>query len=148
MPNTHIQQLEDILTGKGLNSALAFLNQRVPYRFTAIYRLNKDNLELVELVDKLDDPSTAPLARIPFSNSFCEVAVRDGSLVTPDTTLDKKLDGRPYQGIIKSYVGLPLMQATGALFGSLCHYDYDTQLIDDDEFAFLQEAAALIPKSL
>lgn len=148
MPHIPIQQLEEILTGKGLHSALAFLNQRVPHRFTSIYRLKQNNLELVELVDKLDDPSTAPLACVPFSNSFCEVAIRDGSLVTSNTTLDKKLDGRPYQGIINSYVGLPLMQPTGELFGTLCHYDYDTQLINDDEFAFLQEAAVLLPRSL
>lgn len=148
MVKLEMQQLEEILNSQGLHSALKFLNQRVSHRFTAVYRLDKDALEVVNLVDKLDDPRTAAASRVTFSNSFCEVAIQDGSLVTSDSAIEKKLDGRPYQGIISSYVGLPLMLPGGVLFGTLCHYDYDKQLMNDDEFAFLQLAATLLPRSL
>ena len=144
MVNTHLQTLEQILQSHDLRGALEFLNQQVSHRFTAIYRLNKDSMEIVELVDKLNDPSTAPLSRVPFSQSFCEIAVRDGSLVTSNSALEKRLDGATYQGILASYVGLPLMGSTGVLFGSLCHYDYQKQPISDDEFAFLQQASVLL----
>ena len=143
-----LDHLEEILNTQGLHSALAFLNQRVSHRFTAIYRLDKNDLEMIELIDKRNDPNTAPLSRVPFLQSFCEVAIRDGSLVTSNSMLDHRLDARPNQGIITSYVGLPLMQSEGNLYGTLCHYDYDEQSISDDEFAFLQQAAGLIIHSL
>lgn len=144
MVNTQLQSLEQILHSQGLHAALEFLNQQVTHRFTAVYRLNKDSMEIVELVDKLNDPSTAPLSRVPFSQSFCEVAVRDGSLVTSNSALEKKLDGAPYQGVLTSYVGLPLMRPAGDLFGTLCHYDYEEQAISDDTFSFLQQASVLL----
>lgn len=143
-----LQQLEQILATDGLQSALEFLNQQVTHRFTAVYRLDKTDLEIVELIDKISDPSTAPLSRVPFSQSFCELVVQDGSLATTNSALDKKFDGRTYQGIIASYVGLPLLRPTGELFGSLCHYDYKEQPISDDEFSFLQQAAVLLARSL
>jgi hypothetical protein len=33
------------------------------------------------------------------------------------------------------------------LFGSLCHYDYE-QAVSDDEFSFLQQAAVVLARSL
>ena len=76
---THqLHHLEEILKLQGLNAALKFLNERVAHRFTAIYRLDKDDLQMVELIDKNNEPATAPMPRVPFSQSFCEVAVRDG----------------------------------------------------------------------
>ena len=89
MVNTKLQPLEQILHSQGLHAALEFLNQQVTHRFTAIYHLNKDSMEIVELVDKFNDPSTAPLSRVPLSQSFCEVAMRDGALVTSNSALDK-----------------------------------------------------------
>lgn len=148
MVNIQIQELEDILKSKGMHSALDFLNQRVSHRFTAVYHLDKDALQIVELIDKLGDATTAPSSRVSFSQSFCEIAVQESSLVTSDSALDRKLDGRPNQGVLSSYVGLPLMLPGGVLFGTLCHYDYDEQMINDDEFVFLQNAASILPKYL
>ena len=148
MANIQMQELENILDEKGMRSALEFLNQRVSHRFTAVYHLDKDALEIVELIDKLDDATTAPPSRVSFSQSFCEIAAQEGSLVTSDSAHDKKLDSRPNQGVLSSYVGLPLMLPGGVLFGTLCHYGYDEQMISDDEFVFLQNAAGVLPKYL
>lgn len=148
MIKNRIQEFENILNTLGVHAALEFLNQQVTHRFTAIYRLDKADLEIVELIDKLNDPSTAPLPRVPFSQSFCELVVQEGSLTTINSARDKKLDGRTYQGIISSYVGLPLLRPTGELFGTLCHYDYSEQPISDDEFSFLKQAAVLLTQSL
>lgn len=124
------------------------MNRRVAHRCTVVYRVDGDNLEMVELVDKLGDPATAVPAPILLSQSFCQVALRDGELVTSDSTFDIRLDGKTYQGVIKSYVGLPLSHSRGTLFGTLCHYDFSEQPIDDDEFDFLQKAAAALSKAL
>ena len=148
MTTTEIQELEEILGSLGLHTALKFLNQRVTHRFTVVYRLDKNNLEIVNLIDKLDDAATAPASPVPFSHSFCEVAVQEGSIITCNSALDKRLDAKPQQGIITSYVGLPLMHSEGGLYGTLCHIDYDHHVISDDEFAFLQQAAQLMIRSL
>lgn len=148
MVEMQIQALENILYNKGLHSALEFLNQRVSHRFTAVYRLDKDALEIVDIIDKLGDVSTAPPSRVSFSQSFCEVAIQEGSLVTSNSALDKKLDSKTNQGLISSYVGLPLMLPGGVLFGTLCHYDYDEKPLNDDEFVFLQNAVSVLPKYL
>ena len=144
MIKNELHDFEDLFSRQGTNAALKFLNQRVPHRFSAIYRLDKNDLEIVELIDKLDDAATAPLSRVPFSQSFCEIAVRDAGVKTSNSALDKKLDGLPNQGVLLSYVGLPLMQQAGNLYGTLCHYDTIEQDISDAEFAFLQQAAALM----
>ena len=96
------------------------------------------------MIDKLDDAATAPLSRVPFSQSFCEIAVRDAGVKTSNSALDKKLDGLPNEGVFLSCVGLPLMKQAGNLYGTLCHYDTTEQDISDAEFAFLQQAAALM----
>ena len=65
-------------------------------------------------------------------------------LSRPIQHLTKVLDSAPYQSIITNYAGLPLMRPTGDLFGILCHYDYEEQLIIDDAFSFLQQATVLM----
>ena len=99
MKKTELHDFENLLSRQGNHAALKFLNQRVSHRFSAIYRLDKNDLEIVELIDKLDDAATAPLSRVPFSQSFCEIAVRDGGVKTSNSALDKKLDGLPNQGV-------------------------------------------------
>ena len=148
MIKNELNDFEEILRRQGTYAALKFLNQRVSHRFSAIYRLDKNDLEIVELIDKLDDAATAPSSRVPFLQSFCEIAIRDNGVKTSNSALDKKLDGLPNQGVLLSYVGLPLMQQAGNLYGTLCHYDTTEQVINDDEFAFLQQAAALLNQAL
>ena len=148
MIKNELNDFEEILRRQGTYAALKFLNQRVSHRFSAIYRLDKNDLEIVELIDKLDDAATAPSSRVPFLQSFCEIAIRDNGVKTSNSALDKKLDGLPNQGVLLSYVGLPLMQQAGNLYGTLCHYDTTEQLISDDEFAFLQQATALLNRAL
>ena len=148
MIKNELHDFEEILRRQGTYEALKFLNQRVSHRFSAIYRLDKNDLEIVELIDKLDDAATAPSSRVPFLQSFCEVAIREASFKTSNSALDKKLDGLPNQGVLLSYVGLPLMQDAGNLYGTLCHYDTTEQVISDDEFAFLQQATALLNRAL
>ena len=148
MLNDDLPDFEHAVAEGGLSAGLLFLNRRVGHRSTALYRIIGDNLEMVELVDKLGDPETAVPAPVALLKSFCQVALKDGQLVTSDSGLDARLDGKTYQGIIKSYVGLPLSHSQGTLFGTLCHYDFSEQSIDDDEFAFLQQAAVALSKTL
>ncbi|MGB4116001.1 MAG: GAF domain-containing protein [Polaromonas sp.] len=140
-------KLEDILNTQGLRLALVYLNQRVAYRVTAVYRLDNGLMQLVEVVDKLDDLKASSLPVVPLADSFCQFAMRDSQFVTNNTANDKRLDGHAYQGVVASYVGLPLVKS-GTLFGTLCHYDFVERAIDDEEFSYLQNIATLLPKYL
>ena len=148
MMNDQLGQFELAVANGGLRGGLLFLNQRVKHRCTVMYSLRGDKLELVELVDKLGDPTTAVPAPVTLSQSFCQITLQDGQLATSDSAGDIRLNGKTYQGVIKSYVGLPLSRSTGTLFGTLCHYDFDQQTIDDDEFQFLQQAAVILSKAI
>ncbi len=143
-----LSEFEENLRVQGMESSLDFLNQRVPHRFTAIFQLNTDHLAVVRLVDKLNDASTTLASPVPFTDSFCELVLRDGAVMTSNSVADKRFDGKFSQGTVISYVGLPLVKPGGELFGSLCHLDYRENSIDEDEFVFLQHIAAVVSRYL
>ena len=141
-----LTDLENVLVTGGLQAGLKFLNERVPHRCTAVYRLDQSQLRLVAAVDKADDLSSLNLSEIPLADSFCQYVMRDGGFVTTTSATDDRLDGHPYKGVMNSYVGLPLTKADGELFGTLCHFDFAEQTIDQAEYEFLQGVVTILPK--
>lgn len=143
------EKLFESLKKGGLEAGLWFLNQRVSHRFTAIYRLEEMVLHNVELVDKVeDDFDRSGLQAVPLGDSFCQFVMRDGLFRTSQTTGMDMLNGHPFQSVLESYVGLPLMSAPDKMFGTLCHFDFGEQTLSDEEFNFLQRAARLLPRYL
>ncbi|MES2052201.1 MAG: hypothetical protein V4455_09595, partial [Pseudomonadota bacterium] len=77
MTSDPYQSLQDLLQKQGLKAGLAFLNDRVPHRFTAIYRLDNMMLRRVELVDKGGSPLEVDgLEAVPLETSFCQFVLR------------------------------------------------------------------------
>ncbi|MES2360837.1 MAG: GAF domain-containing protein [Pseudomonadota bacterium] len=149
MTSDPYQSLQDVLQKQGLKAGLAFLNERVPHRFTAIYRLDNMLLRQVELVDKGGSPvDVAALEAIPLETSFCQFVLSDGQFTTSQSASDSRLDGHPYQGVVDSYIGLPLQGDGDKLFGTFCHFDFCEQPVNDEEFAFLQRVVRLLPRYL
>lgn len=58
MTNDHYTALENILNRDGLKAGLAWLNSRVPHRFTAVYLLDRLVLKSREVVDKDGEAAT------------------------------------------------------------------------------------------
>ncbi|QJW84410.1 GAF domain-containing protein [Ramlibacter terrae] len=56
---------------------------------------------------------------------------------------DSRLEGHPYQGIVNSYVGVPLREGD-ALIGTFCHFDFPALPLPDAEFALMRDAAGLL----
>lgn len=136
-------RLEAVLRTDGIAAAVQLLNERVPHRCSAVYALRKNVLTCTVLVDKRNEATPESLAAVPLDDSFCQFAFRDQSFRTDDAPADTRLDGNPFQKIVISYHGVPLMKASGELYGSLCHFDFDAKPLDDDEFLSLQQAARL-----
>jgi GAF domain-containing protein len=141
-----VSELVSCMTDGGLNGGLKYLNSRVQHRFTGVFRLGENKLHKVCIVDKSAEmPEDSFLHEVPLEDSFCQFVLRDGALRTSLTSSLAMLDGHRYQGVLETYVGLPLMTAPGELFGTLCHFDFDSQPISDEEFEFLRKAAQVIP---
>ena len=145
--NSDLSRFETLLSTEGLHAALKFLNQRVPHRFTAVYRLDDLVLRVVDMVDK-DGLNDMQLESVPLGDSFCQFALRDGSFLTAGSGGDSRLDGHPYQGVVESYVGLPLARADGELFGTFCHFDLAGRPVNDEEYTFLTQVVGVLPRYL
>ncbi|BDT67678.1 hypothetical protein os1_18560 [Comamonadaceae bacterium OS-1] len=128
--------LSSILETRGAAAAIQHLNAGVAHRFTAVYRL---------LCDKLGEIRPAFLAEVPLATSFCQFVLRDGAFQTSNSGTDHRLDGHPYQGVMVCYHGVPLLSASGELWGTLCHFDVQELTLPDAEFELLQQAAQLLP---
>lgn len=139
-----VEAFKTTLESDGADAALAFLNAGVPHRYTAVYRLDGRKLKNVLLRDKAGEITPAYLAEVPFETSFCQFVIRDGYFQTGDSALDKRLDGHPYQGVMISYHGVPILSG-GEIWGTLCHFDVVPQPLSDEEFDLLRAAGAVAP---
>lgn len=139
-----LANFQDVLVKRGLRVGVEFLNQRVPHRFSSVYRLHHDQLHRIAFIDKLGS-SGAELANVALKDSFCEIAVQEGTLVVAsDIKTDKRFQDFPNPALLGSYVGLPLASQRGELFGTFCHADEHGYPLSDAEFVFLNEAAKVL----
>ena len=143
-----LDALRTALSQGGPAAVLAYLNQGVPHRYTAIYRFDGELLRNVFLCDKLDEVRPDFLLAVPFKHSFCQFVLRDQAFRTEDSRQDKRLDGHPYQGVVVSYHSVPLTTADGALWGTMSHFDMKSHPLPDEEFELLEGAAKLLSGQL
>lgn len=144
-PPADLAIFDDVLRRHGVAAALGRLNARVPHRYTAVYRLDSGKLKNLFLHDKTGQARPEYLAEVDLGTSFCQFVLRDGFFKTENSATDTRLDGHPYQGVMVSYHGVPLLDNSGELFGSLCHFDTEERGLSSVEFDFLQQAARVLP---
>jgi GAF domain-containing protein len=143
-----LETFSAVLHGEGPAAALAYLNEGVPHRYSAVYRFAGPMLRNVLLHDKAGEMRPEYLAAVPFDKSFCQFVLRDSSFRTDDSAADPRLEGHPYQGVVVSYHSVPLVSNVGELWGTLSHFDMAPLPLSDDEFELLQSAARLLPSFL
>ena len=143
--NLALTELLNALQCNGLDGGLAMLNKRVPHRFTAVFKLDGAIMRNVAIIDKLGEVVPDSLKAIPFENSFCQFVLRDGSFTTQDSAADDRLGGHAYKGVLNTYVGLPITNSGGDLFGTLCHFDFPPLELPEAEFEFLNKVVKVLP---
>lgn len=94
MENTLVA-LRAHLDREGLAGGLRFLNERVPHRFTGVYRLVDGTMHNLRLVDKRGEIALEALLAVPLTSSFCQFVLRDGQFASARTGQDARLDGHP-----------------------------------------------------
>ncbi|MGJ7495431.1 hypothetical protein ACSFA8_10170 [Variovorax sp. RT4R15] len=138
-----IDTVRSVLATHGIRPALALLNDRTPYRYTAIYKLNGDVLRAEHVFDRLSEYRTW-LKAVPLEKSFCRHAIEQGEFTTDHVSEDKILiNYRPYVGLVESYYGRLLTRAGGTPYGTFIHFDLEPRTIDEAEMAFLREVTPL-----
>ena len=135
------------LTDRGIRGALALLNDRTSYRFTAIYKLVGSVLRAQYAYDRACEYRTW-LMVVPLERSFCQYAIESGEFMTSCVSKDSRLAKRPYAGMVEAYYGQLLVRPDGTPYGTFIHFDLEPRSIAADEIEFLREAVPLFIKQL
>jgi hypothetical protein len=135
------------LTDRGIRSALALLNDRTSYRFTAIYKLVGSVLRAQHAYDRSSEYRTW-LMVVPLERSFCQYAIESGEFMTSGVSKDPRLANRPYAGMVEAYYGQLLRRPDGTPYGTFIHFDLESRSIAADEIDFLRETVPLLMKQL
>jgi len=127
-----------LLKEKGIYDALRFINEKSSHRFTALYAFDGPVLHNICLVDK-QDSSIRQMNSIDIAHSYC-FYVRDSGqkFIVPDSLADERVAGHPKQATIQSYCGMPLMNSSHEMLGTLCHFDFIPLAYTDAEVRLLE----------
>jgi hypothetical protein len=135
------------LTDRDIRCALALLNDRVSFRFTAIYKLVGSVLRAQHAYDRTSEYRTW-LMVVPLERSFCQYAIERGEFMTTSVSEDPRLARRPYAGMVEAYYGQLLLRPDGTPYGTFIHFDLEPRRIAADEIDFLRETVPLFMKHL
>ncbi|MDM0115907.1 hypothetical protein QTI66_27410 [Variovorax sp. J22R133] len=136
------EAVRSVLAGHGIGAALAMLNDRTPYRFTAIYKLTGDVMRAAHAYDRASEYRSW-LKVVPLDKSFCQYAIEQGEFMTPHASADRRLTKRPYAGFVESYYGRLLVREDGTPWGTFIHFDLEPRAVDEREIAFLRDVMPL-----
>lgn len=141
-----LNQLKEILRNQGIRPALIYLNGLTEHRFTALYRFDADTLKNHYFFDR-ENPELDSTPDIPMMASYC-VFVRDqaDTFTTSDAMQDDRTRDHPKRREVQAYCGVPLCDANGNVFGSICHFDFRPISISDGNVALLEAVAPLIKR--
>lgn len=138
------RELAAILARDGTRAAVIFLNNLTEHRFTALYRFDDETLRNVIFYDS-QDPMADSTPDIPVMASYC-VFVRNSSntFAIADSLHDGRVGDHPKRETIQSYCGVPLLDASGRMFGTICHFDFNPLPISDANVELMEAMAPLI----
>ncbi|MBS0339022.1 MAG: hypothetical protein JSS56_00750 [Proteobacteria bacterium] len=140
------QAVRSVLAERGPRAALALLNDRTNFRFTALYKLEGGEMRAVHAFDRTSEYRTW-LSAVPLESSFCRFAIEHGEFMTEHASADERL-ARPYAGLVESYYGHVLRNADGSPAGTFIHFDLEPRSIEAQEQAFLRDLVPLFGEHL
>lgn len=142
--SAELQHLKHVIAHDGVGAALRHLNQRAGVRYSALYRFDGDTLHNMYFVDR-DDPGAAPPADIPVLASYCVFVRGSGrKVVIEDSLAEEWIGDHPKRRQIRSYCGVPLLDASGRMFGTACHFDPEPVSVSPEDVQLLEALAPLL----
>ena len=139
-----LAELKRLLREQGLRPALIFLNHLTQHRFSALYQFENDCLRNLYFYDR-EHPHVEHTEEIPVTASYCVFLRDSGQLFhTSDALRDERVRTHPQREKLQAYCGVPIHDATGRLFGSICHFDLEPRVISDDDVDLMEAVALLL----
>lgn len=140
-----LEGVRRLLDEGDLRGAIILLNSLTSHRFTSLFRFDGEMLRNVVFFDR-ENPLHEHVDDVPVTASYC-VFVRDGegTFTVPDAACDPRVDGHPKQPVFRSYCGVPLIDAYGRMFGTICHFDFDPRPVEPATVALLESVAPYLP---
>jgi GAF domain-containing protein len=134
-----------ILETNGLHALLAHLNQRTRHRYTGVYAFDPPVLRSLCLYDR-ENPGIVRGGDTPMSETYCSIVGMDSdAFATPDAGREPRLNSHPARTSVLAYCGVPLRNAAGECFGTLCHFDMRPRIVPTRELPILHAVAAMLP---
>jgi hypothetical protein len=135
------------LKADGLRGAMRWLNDRVPYRFTAIFAFDGDILRNVCLIDK-ENQDITNCSDQPITESYCMYIRRSGERFSVDeASLDSRVAVHPKRQSVQCYYGIPLFGPEGQMLGTVCHFDSMPMRVTEEIATALDDLASLIAEA-
>lgn len=145
-PAEHVQRMREIRDRDGVRAVLIYLNSLTEHRFTALLRFHDDEqLRSAYFYDR-QRPELESCPEIPIPNSYCVFVRQTGdTFTTLDSLADDRVADHPKRLEVRSYCGVPLVDAAGRLLGTICHFDPRPLPLTPDDVALLEAVAPLLP---
>jgi GAF domain-containing protein len=135
------------LEADGLWAAMRWLNDRVPYRFTAIFAFDRDMLRNICLIDK-ENQNTTKCSDQPITESYCLYVRRSGARFSvEEASVDGRVAGHPKRQSFQCYYGIPLFDSKGKMLGTVCHFNSMPIRVTEEVATALDDLASLIAEA-
>ena len=136
------------LEAGGLTAAMRWLNERVPYRYTAIFAFNGDMLRNVCLIDK-ENSNITNCSDQPITESYCMYIHRSREHFNVEQSLlDKRVEEHPKRRNVQCYYGIPLFGSERQMLGTMCRFDSTPLRITEAVAEALDDLAPLIAEAV
>jgi hypothetical protein len=141
------EKFKKTLAAGGLDAAMRWLNDRVPYRYTAIFAFEGEMLRNICLVDK-ENSAITHCSDQSITESYCMYIHRSGEhFKVEESALDKRVEDHPKRRSIQCYYGIPLFSAEGKMLGTVCHFDSMPVRVTEAVAEALDDLAPLITEA-
>ena len=121
------------------------LNSRTRYRFTGVYRVDPPNLRNLYLFDRENPALSLGGETVPLERTYCGiVAATRTPFLSENASTDPRLADHCARDSVVSYIGVPIRNTDGRVFGTLCHYDVRPRMLPANELTILESTARYI----
>ena len=140
----HFAHFQALLASQGVRESLKYLVGLTDYRFIAIWRFQDGRANAAVYCDR-ENPGATQVTEVADTATYC-CYVRDqrGVFMTAHALLDPRTEGHPAREAVPAYCGVPVMNAEGAIFGTLCLYDLVPRDPEQVDLALMLQVASAL----
>jgi GAF domain-containing protein len=92
-----------------------------------------------------ENPDQLTADEVPDTATYCCFVRETGApFKTPNALVDERIGAHPARATVLSYCGVPVMDSTGTILGTLCHYDVVPRDADQIDIALMLSVASYL----